>query len=285
MKQFLNIIWHFPYFGFLAALVYALLGVLLCCTIVLLPMGLGFLNFARFLLSPFTRTMVSKNDLYKCAGVSRNMGMKAFGMVIRVLYFPFGLLAAIEAIIMTLICFITIIGIPCGLVWARSITSIFNPVDKICVPKIIADEIERVKQLKSVGQPAESEILNTYIGEKGSDKLTEFFTFDTEKIKTGFANAPELWKYLPVGLLAVSLIVGWFDLGVFGSVLYWLLNIAFVGFGAYLYTTYKNDEEIKKGALMMILYIVPVIGWFMGLGGSLICIGEFFGKSQPAPVK
>ena len=53
MNGCLNILWHFPFFGFLFALFYALFGAILCCTVILYPVGLGFFQIARFLLTPF----------------------------------------------------------------------------------------------------------------------------------------------------------------------------------------------------------------------------------------
>ena len=37
------------------------------------------------------------------------------------------------------------IGIPCGLVEAKALSAIFNPINKICVPRVVAEEIERRK--------------------------------------------------------------------------------------------------------------------------------------------
>lgn len=39
--------------------------------------------------------------------------------------------------------FITIIGIPVALVLAKSLGTYFNPVNKICVPKAVKDELEK----------------------------------------------------------------------------------------------------------------------------------------------
>lgn len=146
MKTFLNIIWHFPFFGFLFAFSYALVGLLFCITVVGLPIGLGLLQFSKFLLWPQGNKMVNKADLHELKGTEQNSLWKTFSLIVHILYFPFGLLGAISCII-TIVCeFISIIGIPCGLVWAKSLGTIFNPVNKVCVPEYVALEIEKKKQ-------------------------------------------------------------------------------------------------------------------------------------------
>lgn len=152
MGYLLNILWHFPFFGFLFALFYALGGLIMCCTIILMPIGLGWLQFARFLLSPFSCAMVSQSDLEKLTGEKQNSAMAAFSLVIRILYFPFGCIAAFFMVFTIAFEFVSIIGIPCGLVWAKSFKTIFNPVNKICVPKAVADEIERMKSADTLSK-------------------------------------------------------------------------------------------------------------------------------------
>ncbi|MDH6355498.1 uncharacterized membrane protein YccF (DUF307 family) [Dysgonomonas sp. PH5-45] len=165
MKTFLNIIWHFPFFGFLFALSYALVGLLFCITVVGLPIGLGLLQFSKFLLWPQGNKMVNKADLHELKGTEQNPLWKTFALIVRILYFPFGLLGAISCII-TIVCeFISIIGIPCGLVWAKSLGTIFNPVNKVCVPEYVALEIEKKKQERDLANrginttPAREEVI------------------------------------------------------------------------------------------------------------------------------
>lgn len=145
MKTFGNIIWHFPFFGFLFALAYAIIGLIACMTIIGIPIGLGLFQFSQFLLSPFSKAMVTRKDLEMIDGNKQGDAMKAFSFIVRILYFPFGLVAAISAICTIIVEFITIIGIPSGMVWAKSLSTIFNPVNKVCVPKAVADRIEAIK--------------------------------------------------------------------------------------------------------------------------------------------
>lgn len=146
MKVLLNIIWHVPFLGFFFALVYAIIGALFCCTVILSPIGLGYFNFARFLLSPFSSAMVSRSDLDKLTGKKQNEVLATYSTIVRIVYFPFGLFNAIMALFLIIIEFLSLIGIPCGLVWAKGLSTIFNPVNKVRVPKSVADEIERIKE-------------------------------------------------------------------------------------------------------------------------------------------
>lgn len=145
MRTLGNIIWHIPFLGFLFALGYALGGLFFCITIIGIPIGLGWLQFSLFLLSPFNKAMVSRKDLELLTGQQQGGAMQTFSTIVRILYFPFGLLAAIGALC-TIVCeFISLIGIPSGIVWAKLLSTIFNPVNKVCVPRAVAIEIERRK--------------------------------------------------------------------------------------------------------------------------------------------
>ncbi len=146
MATLCNIIWHIPFLGFLFSLAYALWGLLLCCTIVLYPIGLGYLQLAKFLLSPFSSQMVDRADLDVLRGESHNVILEGYETIIRILYFPFGLVAAVFAIALIVTEFCSIIGIPFALVWAKSLGTIFNPINKVAVPEYVAEDIERLKR-------------------------------------------------------------------------------------------------------------------------------------------
>ena len=145
MNGCLNILWHFPFLGFLFAFFYALFGAILCCTVVLYPVGLGFFQIARFLLSPFSSALVTRKELALVRPEERSTAAAAYSTVITILYFPFGVIAAAGALFAMIGEFLSIIGIPCGIVWFKALPAIFMPVDKICVPKAVADEIARIK--------------------------------------------------------------------------------------------------------------------------------------------
>ncbi|MDY0132254.1 MAG: YccF domain-containing protein [Desulforegulaceae bacterium] len=144
MRTLGNILWHFPFLGFLSALGTFLLGVILLITIIGAPLGLGLIQLSKFLLCPFSNSMISKKDLK----VEQNKLWQSFGFIVRILYFPFGLILAVVTILQIAGLFITIIGIPVALVLAKSLGTYFNPVNKVCVPKEVADEIEVRKAKK-----------------------------------------------------------------------------------------------------------------------------------------
>ena len=152
MRTFLNIIWHFPFFGFLFALSTAIGGLLWCCTIIGIPLGLGLFSLSRFYLTPFSSVLVSKSDLALVTGNEQNTAMQAWGLVIRILYFPFGLFMAICQIIVCAFEFISIIGIPCGVVAAKALSTIFNPINKTCVSRAVADQIAQKKAEISIAK-------------------------------------------------------------------------------------------------------------------------------------
>lgn len=145
MRTLGNIIWHFPYCGFLKSLLYAIGGLFWCITIIGIPLGLGLFQLSLFMLAPFNKGLVSRKELELLTGEKQNEFVKAWSIIIRILYFPFGLFAAITSVMMIAAEFVTLIGIPCGLVEAKALSAIFNPINKKCVPRVVAEEIERRK--------------------------------------------------------------------------------------------------------------------------------------------
>ena len=146
MKLLGNILWHFPFFGFLTALFTWLFGGLLVITVVGAPIGLGLIQLSKFLLAPFSRSMIDKKEL----NAEQNKLWKSFGFIIRILYFPFGLALAILTIFQIAGLFITLIGIPMAIILAKSLSTYFNPVNKKCVPQSVKDELERRKAKEEV---------------------------------------------------------------------------------------------------------------------------------------
>lgn len=148
MKGCMNVIWHFPLFGFLMALLYALGGLLWCCTIVFYPIGLGFFQISKYLFSPFTTSLVTREDLklvrYNDANEEVNMS-EMYSKIIGILFLPFGLIWSVFAIFHILGCLLSLIGIPCAYVWLKALPAMFNPTNKVCVPIEVANEIERIK--------------------------------------------------------------------------------------------------------------------------------------------
>jgi uncharacterized membrane protein YccF (DUF307 family) len=134
-----NILWHFPFFGFVSAAFYWLLGLLLTLLVVTAPIGLGLMEYGKFLLAPFGHAMVSKSDLQ----MTQNPLWRTYSALVMLIYLPFGLLFTVVSIIHVVTACLGIVTIPVALVVAKSLGTVLNPVNKICVPTAVADEIER----------------------------------------------------------------------------------------------------------------------------------------------
>lgn len=141
MKTLGNILWHFPFFGFVNAIAVYLLGLLLTATVIAAPLGLGLMEFGKFLFAPFGHAMVSKSDL----NIEQNEGWKAYSTIVMLIYLPFGLLLALCAVFQVAALFMTIVGIPVALVIAKSLGTYINPVNKKCVHSAVLDELDRRK--------------------------------------------------------------------------------------------------------------------------------------------
>ena len=141
MRTLGNVLWHFPFFGFVTAAIYWLVGLLLTVLVITAPIGLGLMEFGKFLLAPFGRAMVSKADL----NVAQNPVWKAYSTIIMLLYLPLGIVLFLASAIQVVVYCLPIVTIPVALVIAKSLGTILNPVNKVCVPVAVAEELERRK--------------------------------------------------------------------------------------------------------------------------------------------
>jgi len=146
MRTLGNIIWHFPFLGFLSALGVFLTGGLFVITVIGSPIGLGLIQLSKFLLSPFSSAMISKEEI----NIEQNKLWQSFSLIIRILYFPFGLILTIVTTLQIAGLCISLIGIPVALVLAKSLGTYFNPVNKKCVPKAVKDELDQRKAKEQV---------------------------------------------------------------------------------------------------------------------------------------
>ena len=139
MRTLGNILWHFPFFGFMTAIFYWLLGALLTVTIVAAPIGLGLMEFGKFLFAPFGHAMVSKSELK----VEQNAAWKTYSTIVMILYLPFGVIGLLLSVVQIAALCVTIVGIPIALVIAKSLGTILNPVNKKCVHAAVVEELDR----------------------------------------------------------------------------------------------------------------------------------------------
>ncbi len=145
MRTLCNILWHIPFCGFLFSFYFAVVGLILCCTIVLLPLGLTHFEVARFLLAPFSRSMVTRSDLRYLGRSGSGIVMQTFSLLLRILYLPFGILNTLMALCTIVGEALTLVGIPSAVIWAKLLTTIWNPMNKVCVSREEADLIARRK--------------------------------------------------------------------------------------------------------------------------------------------
>jgi uncharacterized membrane protein YccF (DUF307 family) len=148
MRTLANILWHFPFMGFLNALGTFLIGGLFVITIVGAPIGLGLIELSRFLLTPFSSNMINKRDLK----IKQNVLWNAYGFMVRIIYFPFGLILAIVTVLQIIGLFVSILGIPLAIVLAKSLSTFFNPVNKVCVDRAVAYEVASRKARERMGK-------------------------------------------------------------------------------------------------------------------------------------
>lgn len=141
-----NILWHIPFMGFASALLNFVIGSLLTLTVIGAPIGLGLIQFSKFLLAPFSYGMVSKNDL----SIEQNQLWKSYSFIIKIIYFPFGLIFTLISILQIMGLCITIVGIPIAIVIAKSLGTYLQPVGKVCVPQAVANEITSRKNSKDI---------------------------------------------------------------------------------------------------------------------------------------
>lgn len=147
MRTLGNIVWHFPFFGFVNATLVYLLGLLLTVTIVAAPVGLGLMELGKFLLAPFSRTMVSKADL----DVKQNEAWKVYSIIVMLIYLPLGIVLCAYLLVQVVALFVSIVGIPVAIVVAKSLGTCLNPVNKQCVHRSVRDEIDRRRARSVMG--------------------------------------------------------------------------------------------------------------------------------------
>ncbi len=141
MKTLGNILWHFPFLGFLSALYTLILGLVFTITVIGAPIGFGMIQHSKFLLTPFSKRMISDSKLNE----DKSTLWKILSVIAFIIYLPFGILASIVVVIQICLLFISIVGIPVALVLAKSLSTYFNPIGKVCVDSELADELKKRK--------------------------------------------------------------------------------------------------------------------------------------------
>lgn len=150
-----NILWFIFGGGIIAGLLWFLSGLVLCCTIVLFPLGIACLRICRFAFFPFGKTLVPIAWLEKD---NANVGDKTLtainkfcagvGNVIWVVLAGFWL--SLAHAVVGLCCFLFILTIPFGLAHFKLCAACFAPLGKRVESISLAKELERRYTAKRV---------------------------------------------------------------------------------------------------------------------------------------
>ena len=128
-------------FGWLIALTAYIAGLILTLLVVTAPVGLGLMEYGKFLFAPFSREMISKSrfELDK----NENVAWKAYSKIVMILYVVlFGIWLVIALLFAAIANVFTIIGISNAYIIVKSLGTAFNPVEKKYLSKYEADALK-----------------------------------------------------------------------------------------------------------------------------------------------
>ena len=125
-----NVLWFIVY-GWWNGLFFLLLSILFAITIIGIPIAKSLYNFAYLVMFPFGKTIVRETDIKNDVSEARKVG----GLIANIIWFPIGLVLAAYYFLCGIICFVTIIGIPEGIVCCRIATFVIAPIGAKVVSK------------------------------------------------------------------------------------------------------------------------------------------------------
>jgi uncharacterized membrane protein YccF (DUF307 family) len=127
-----NVIW-FVFGGAILALFWLIIAGLFAITIIGLPIARACLEFAKLSAFPFGKEVIRETELKGANNVSEIA--KVIYVVLNIIWFPIGLLLTLVYFIYGILSFITIIGIPAGIVYIRMGKFLLFPVGARVVTK------------------------------------------------------------------------------------------------------------------------------------------------------
>ena len=132
----------------MAALSVAIGGIILVCTVVAAPIGLGLLQYAKFLIAPFDHRMVDKSvvqtDIQK---ELENKLWKTYSSIVSICWLPFGVFLVCVQVVQIFGLCCTVVGIPVAMVVWKALGVALNPVNKVCVHNFQYDQLVREKKI------------------------------------------------------------------------------------------------------------------------------------------
>ena len=141
-----NVIW-FVAGGFVLALLWLILAGLFAITIVGIPIAKAFLEFAKLSAFPFGKEVIKETELKGKEHV--HIVAKVVYIILNILWFPIGLVLTICYLVAGIVSFISIIGIPVGIVYVRMGKFLLFPIGSRVVSKkqayasAVANELEK----------------------------------------------------------------------------------------------------------------------------------------------
>lgn len=135
MRTIYNVLWYFPFLGFLIAIYAATFGLVF---LFLFPVGKGLLQLAKFYMAPFSFDMKRTTDIYPSDQV-KTYGV--LGVLMLLFWFPFALILGFSLAIPFLAYGASVVFLPASIVIARSLVFVFNPINAVCVPLARGQEV------------------------------------------------------------------------------------------------------------------------------------------------
>ena len=147
MTLALNLLWLICG-GFLMGCAWLIAAVVMFISIIGIPWGRAAFNIAVYTFFPFGNEAISR---YELTG-EEDIGTGPLGFIGNIIWFIFaGIWLALAHFLIGIVCFITIIGIPFGIVHFKLLRISLAPIGLAVVPKEIAEEARR----RRAGFPAE----------------------------------------------------------------------------------------------------------------------------------
>jgi uncharacterized membrane protein YccF (DUF307 family) len=141
-----NVIW-FIFGGAILALFWLIIAGIFAITIIGLPIAQACLEFAKLSAFPFGKEVIRETEL---KGINNVSGIaRVIYIILNIIWFPIGLVLTIAYFAYGIISFITIIGVPAGIVYVRMGQFLLFPVGARVVSKkqaqasATANELER----------------------------------------------------------------------------------------------------------------------------------------------
>ncbi|MDR0320264.1 MAG: hypothetical protein LBI28_02045 [Treponema sp.] len=127
-----NFLW-FIFGGALLALSWLIVAVLFAITIIGLPIARACLEFAKLSAFPFGKEILRETEVQGKANVSTFK--KVIAIILKIIWFPLGLIFTIIYFVGGIVSFISIIGIPVGIVYIRMGKFVLFPIGARVVKK------------------------------------------------------------------------------------------------------------------------------------------------------